>query len=155
MRWTARGVIFSAHENLWQLYHRVSLSATLLKRTGVSKLLLPLLLWKQAIQLKETISLPNTKSGLKESSQSNMCSHSLPVTPSAGTNQFSTMKTTPTVGNDAENINKEQPEGKWLLCDCCFQKWWESLTEWLIYIRYFDRADEFQSDSLNLFLFCS
>ncbi|NWH50410.1 KCD19 protein, partial [Fregata magnificens] len=35
---------------------------------------------------------------------------SLPVTPSAGTYQFSTIKTTPAVGNDAENINREQPE---------------------------------------------
>ncbi|KFQ63762.1 BTB/POZ domain-containing protein KCTD19, partial [Pelecanus crispus] len=35
---------------------------------------------------------------------------SLPVTPSAGTYQFSTIKITPAVGNDAENINKEQPE---------------------------------------------
>ncbi|KAM6064188.1 LOW QUALITY PROTEIN: BTB/POZ domain-containing protein KCTD19 [Theristicus caerulescens] len=35
---------------------------------------------------------------------------SLPVTPSAGAYQFSTVKTTPTVGNDEENINREQPE---------------------------------------------
>ncbi|NXR02916.1 KCD19 protein, partial [Sagittarius serpentarius] len=35
---------------------------------------------------------------------------SLPVTPSAGTYQLSTMKTTPMVGNDAENINREQRE---------------------------------------------
>ncbi|XP_042653259.1 BTB/POZ domain-containing protein KCTD19 [Tyto alba] len=35
----------------------------------------------------------------------------LPVTPSAGTFQFSTIKTTPAVGNDAENVNREQPEG--------------------------------------------
>ncbi|NXU31870.1 KCD19 protein, partial [Thalassarche chlororhynchos] len=35
---------------------------------------------------------------------------SLPVAPSAGTYQFSTIKTIPTVGNDAENINREQPE---------------------------------------------
>ncbi|NXX59877.1 KCD19 protein, partial [Scopus umbretta] len=36
---------------------------------------------------------------------------SLRVTPSAGKYQFSTMKTTPAAGNDAENINREQPEG--------------------------------------------
>ncbi|CAM9454309.1 unnamed protein product [Bubo scandiacus] len=36
---------------------------------------------------------------------------SLPVTPRAGTHQGSTIKTTPTVGNDAEDVNREQPEG--------------------------------------------
>ncbi|NXV91582.1 KCD19 protein, partial [Calonectris borealis] len=36
---------------------------------------------------------------------------SLPVAPSAGTYRFSTIKTTPAVGNDAEDINREQPEG--------------------------------------------
>ncbi|XP_050760239.1 BTB/POZ domain-containing protein KCTD19 [Gymnogyps californianus] len=35
---------------------------------------------------------------------------SLPVTPSAGTCQFSTIKTTPVLGNDAENINQGQAE---------------------------------------------
>ncbi|NXS71929.1 KCD19 protein, partial [Pandion haliaetus] len=43
---------------------------------------------------------------------------SLPVTPSSGMYRFSTIKITPTAGNDAENINREQPEGKGLLCDC-------------------------------------
>ncbi|CAM9450048.1 unnamed protein product [Bubo scandiacus] len=36
---------------------------------------------------------------------------SLPVTPRAGTHQGSTIKTTPAVGNDAEDVNREQPEG--------------------------------------------
>ncbi|KAM7101345.1 LOW QUALITY PROTEIN: BTB/POZ domain-containing protein KCTD19 [Ciconia maguari] len=35
---------------------------------------------------------------------------SLPPAPSAGMYQFNTIKTTSTVGNDAENINREQPE---------------------------------------------
>ncbi|KFV95761.1 BTB/POZ domain-containing protein KCTD19, partial [Fulmarus glacialis] len=35
---------------------------------------------------------------------------SLPVAPSAGTYRFSTIKTAPAVGNDAEDINREQPE---------------------------------------------
>ncbi|KAM6123737.1 BTB/POZ domain-containing protein KCTD19 [Phoenicopterus ruber ruber] len=35
---------------------------------------------------------------------------SLPVAPSAGTYRFSAIKTTPAVGNDAENIDREQPE---------------------------------------------
>ncbi|NXC69800.1 KCD19 protein, partial [Anhinga anhinga] len=35
---------------------------------------------------------------------------SLPITPSAGMYQFSTIKSTPAVGNDAENTNGEQPE---------------------------------------------
>ncbi|XP_054696967.1 BTB/POZ domain-containing protein KCTD19 [Grus americana] len=36
---------------------------------------------------------------------------SLPVAPRAGTYRFSAIKATPTVGNDVENINREQPEG--------------------------------------------
>ncbi|XP_068549808.1 BTB/POZ domain-containing protein KCTD19 [Anas acuta] len=36
---------------------------------------------------------------------------SLPVTPSAGTYKFSTIKTTPTIGKNTENINREQAEG--------------------------------------------
>lgn len=48
---------------------------------------------------------------------------SLPVAPSAGTFQFSTIKATAALGNNAENINREQPEGKWLLWDCCFQNY--------------------------------
>ncbi|NXI70125.1 KCD19 protein, partial [Anseranas semipalmata] len=35
----------------------------------------------------------------------------LPVTPSAGTYPFSTIKTTPTMGKNTENINREQAEG--------------------------------------------
>ncbi|NXK56082.1 KCD19 protein, partial [Chauna torquata] len=36
---------------------------------------------------------------------------SLPVAPSAGTYQFSTIKTTPAMGKNTENVNKEQAEG--------------------------------------------
>ncbi|KFR02989.1 BTB/POZ domain-containing protein KCTD19, partial [Nipponia nippon] len=39
-----------------------------------------------------------------------MFTQSLPVTPSAGTYQFSTIKTAPSVGTDAEYINREQTE---------------------------------------------